>query len=702
MVFTHPANGDTIKPGGSDHVAFLDDGTGVVFTGWLHVLRDGQWITQHLRGFDVNYNTGRNGMAVDKDLGLWYAGGRFLIRYDTESGLLDSIAVRSSQHMLTVDDQGVVWYATGEGLGRWRPQSSESDTFKVPLLTNIILMTLHFTPDGEVWGLDSQGRILRATLVEPSLRVPEAIVFDDGPTDLLPEVGSHTTQDLYIVNAGEGQLRVRQVELTGEMFSLFVSSRTENGKRFDDVGLQGTIRADDSLRFVIAYRPTSAGAHTGTLTLITDDPERLEQRITLSGATLGSIGPNLEAPATVRFDTVLTFEDQSKSIRLRNTGTGLLTVTSVTSDSPVFTLDAVDSFTVRPGEWADVGILFAPRDGGFQQGRLLIESDDPATPVTEIILEGVGFQLPEGPITIDFHLAAGDQGRRTAGNATVGQVFLLQLNVAAAPEISGWSAKIEYDSAALAYVGSSFTVSDFIPSLIGLVDDTETGLVSVGGSILGDGEGRSGDGTLALLSFGVLEGFQGESQLHITEISFRRTDDTTDKRTVRATATITSGIVDVGLSADFNGDGGVDFDDFFIFADGFGGSDPLVDLDRSGTVDFDDFFIFADQFGQEERAKLMALAVIYLGLPRETALLDIYPNPFNASTIINYSLSAQGNVRLDIYDLAGQRIDTLVNGLQIAGGYQVRWSGADVSSGVYVVRLRIGEAVRAQKVTLIK
>ena len=49
---------------------------------------------------------------------------------------------------------------------------------------------------------------------------------------------------------------------------------------------------------------------------------------------------------------------------------------------------------------------------------------------------------------------------------------------------------------------------------------------------------------------------------------------------------------------DFDGDGRIDFDDFFLFAGAFGGMDPLFDLDRSGRVDLDDFFIFATDFGK--------------------------------------------------------------------------------------------------------
>ena len=68
------------------------------------------------------------------------------------------------------------------------------------------------------------------------------------------------------------------------------------------------------------------------------------------------------------------------------------------------------------------------------------------------------------------------------------------------------------------------------------------------------------------------------------------------------------------------------------------------------------------------------------------------PNPFNASTLIPYRLDADGPVRLEIYNLLGQRMRTLVDEVQAAGAYRVRWDardgrGAAVAAGVYFIRL---------------
>ena len=70
---------------------------------------------------------------------------------------------------------------------------------------------------------------------------------------------------------------------------------------------------------------------------------------------------------------------------------------------------------------------------------------------------------------------------------------------------------------------------------------------------------------------------------------------------------------------DFDGDGVTGLEDFWLFVEAFGGSDPRFDLDESGSVDFADFFLFAESFGQPARAKLLALAREAIGLPGSLA-----------------------------------------------------------------------------------
>ena len=158
---------------------------------------------------------------------------------------------------------------------------------------------------------------------------------------------------------------------------------------------------------------------------------------------------------------------------------------------------------------------------------------------------------------------------------------------------------------------------------------------------------------------------------------------------------------------DFDGDGETGFDDFFLFAEAFGGSDPRFDLDGSGTVDFDDFFLFAEAFGQPARAKLLALARERLGLPDGPQLQQNAPNPFNSGTVISWFQLEPGPARMEVFALTGQRVAVLHQGPKKAGVHRLPWDGRDdrgrpLASGVYVYRLVTSEAVQTRKLTVLR
>ena len=94
-------------------------------------------------------------------------------------------------------------------------------------------------------------------------------------------------------------------------------------------------------------------------------------------------------------------------------------------------------------------------------------------------------------------------------------------------------------------------------------------------------------------------------------------------------------------------------------------------------------------------------------LPVHTALLANYPNPFNNSTQIVYSLAAAGPVRLEIYNALGQQVRILVDEFQGAGVYHVTWDARDqwgsaVAAGVYVTLLRHAQGVETRRLLYLK
>jgi hypothetical protein len=285
-------------------------------------------------------------------------------------------------------------------------------------------------------------------------------------------------------------------------------------------------------------------------------------------------------------------------------------------------------------------------------------------------------------------------------------VYQMQLFGNGLPDIKGWSIAVAYDAEQVRYVANSFAAGSFLPGLIALTTD-EDGLVNVGGSLLGASAGSSGDGFLGSLRFEVLDGFAGSTDLVITETNQRLSEGGQEKTAVVYTATISAELLTTRLPGDFDGSGKVDFTDFFMFADSFGGTDPTFDLDSDGKVGFGDFFIFADNFGAEARAKLFALAEELIGLPRTASLEPNYPNPFNTETVLPYQISMPGAVQIKVYDLSGQVVRKLTNSYHTAGRYTVSWDGTNeqtdiVSSGVYLISLQTEITTETRKIMLMK
>jgi hypothetical protein len=89
-------------------------------------------------------------------------------------------------------------------------------------------------------------------------------------------------------------------------------------------------------------------------------------------------------------------------------------------------------------------------------------------------------------------------------------------------------------------------------------------------------------------------------------------------------------------------------------------------------------------------------------LPQTHSLPQNYPNPFNAATTISYTIPTATKINLDIYDLLGRKMTTLLNEYQQAGHHQAIWNAKDTPSGVYFYRLQAGEKTETNKMLLLK
>lgn len=91
-----------------------------------------------------------------------------------------------------------------------------------------------------------------------------------------------------------------------------------------------------------------------------------------------------------------------------------------------------------------------------------------------------------------------------------------------------------------------------------------------------------------------------------------------------------------------------------------------------------------------------------MGIPSSFALHQNYPNPFNPSTTIKFDLPHREYVNLTIYNMIGQRVETLVDGEKGAGIHRIVWNAGNLPSGVYLYRLQTGTFMQAKRMVLVK
>jgi len=88
--------------------------------------------------------------------------------------------------------------------------------------------------------------------------------------------------------------------------------------------------------------------------------------------------------------------------------------------------------------------------------------------------------------------------------------------------------------------------------------------------------------------------------------------------------------------------------------------------------------------------------------PAMYSLHQNYPNPFNPSTAIKFSLSIAEDVQIEVYNVAGQKVKTLLNQKMRAGTHKVEFNGSNLASGVYFYQIQAGQFQDVKKMVLIK
>jgi parallel beta-helix repeat protein len=155
---------------------------------------------------------------------------------------------------------------------------------------------------------------------------------------------------------------------------------------------------------------------------------------------------------------------------------------------------------------------------------------------------------------------------------------------------------------------------------------------------------------------------------------------------------------------DRNGQGNINEDPLFKDAPDFDFSlqceSPCIDTGDPNSP-FDPDSTRADM-GALYFDQLVNINDLIKQLPKHIALSQNYPNPFNALTVIKYDLPKQSQVTIEIYDILGRKVSTLIDKQQPAGYHQAIWRADDFASGMYFYKLQAGDFNETKKMLLLK
>jgi hypothetical protein len=133
----------------------------------------------------------------------------------------------------------------------------------------------------------------------------------------------------------------------------------------------------------------------------------------------------------------------------------------------------------------------------------------------------------------------------------------------------------------------------------------------------------------------------------------------------------------------------------------------FYDFNHDGKEDF-----ILSRARQDSLFRLAHFADIYLAQRftgvkennrlKQISLLESYPNPFNASTVLQYSIPKRQKMSVSIYDLLGREVELLRNAVEEAGVHSAVWNAERFSSGIYVCVLRTDHETIARKLLLLR
>jgi hypothetical protein len=275
-------------------------------------------------------------------------------------------------------------------------------------------------------------------------------------------VGSTGTSSLTISNTGTADLSVSVLTLSGVDF--WISGITT----------PKTISAGQNAPLTLMFKPTVAGAVSGSLTITSNDPTTPTAVVSLSGTgsstAVGQLSPN---PASVSFGNVSTSSSASQQITLTNTGNAAAHISSIAVSGTGFSLTGVSTpATVAASQTLSFTAKFAPAAVGSVTGKVTVTSDASGSPLT-INLSGVGVQagLSVSPATFNFGSVVDGQTKTQAFTLTNNGTATLTITQVTASG-AGYSVSGLTTPATVAPGQSTSVTAQFSPTTAGALPGT--------------------------------------------------------------------------------------------------------------------------------------------------------------------------------------------------------------------------------------
>lgn len=403
-----------------------------------------------------------------------------------------------------------------------------------------------------------------------------------------------------------------------------------------------------------------------------------------------------------------------------------------------------DTLTIAPGDTEIVTIHFHPETEGEKQAVMTIESNDPDESLVQIEIQGIGTAPEEVPMILK-HCYPFSEAMAVPVNTPV--QFMIQGLTDPVTQILN----VTINGVNIVNGGADQTGGQTSVQILGnrchvryqpTAPFEENGIVTV--------EIQCGSQIDSTYSFSTGWGMNREmTRATVTPHGGSITCDSTHicmevpENAVEDTVEISVGIISnvpalpdsvqgLGLSYHF-GPEGLQFDQPVTIGLPYT-ADDMLNANVTDPMDFqvyyfitstgewvklelvsadnDCIYVLVNQFccltlGTVEEQSMTGLYTDSGALPNRFSLSQNYPNPFNPSTSIQYDLSEATRVQIRIYDITGREIRTLVNTLQPAGRYVVRWDATDenhesVSSGVYMVEILTPEFRQIRKMMLVR